>query len=74
MHSLVNGFYCLIDMIVPDGSGPPPHRHDFEEMFTLLEGDGEGAITRNQASPAGRASTDEVLSRHWHSGPIIGRG
>jgi hypothetical protein len=31
------GRYCLIDMIVPDGGGPPPHRHDFEEMFTLLE-------------------------------------
>ncbi len=31
------GRYCLIDMLVPDGSGPPPHRHDFEEMFTLLE-------------------------------------
>jgi uncharacterized cupin superfamily protein len=26
-------------MIVPDGGGPPPHRHDFEEMFTLLEGE-----------------------------------
>jgi quercetin dioxygenase-like cupin family protein len=33
------GRYCLIDMIVPDGSGPPPHRHDFEEMFTLIEGE-----------------------------------
>ena len=32
------GRYCLIDMLVPDGGGPPPHRHDFEEMFTLLEG------------------------------------
>ena len=30
--------YCLIDMHVPAGGGPPPHRHDFEEMFTLLEG------------------------------------
>jgi len=28
----------LIDMLVPVGSGPPPHWHDFEEMFTLLEG------------------------------------
>ena len=37
--SQTNGRYCLIDMIVPDGSGPPPHRHDFEEMFTLLEGE-----------------------------------
>jgi len=33
------GRYCLIDMIVPDGNGPPPHRHDFEEMFTLIEGE-----------------------------------
>ncbi len=31
--------YCLIDMLVPPGGGPPPHRHDFEEMFTVLEGD-----------------------------------
>ena len=33
------GRYCLIDMLVPNGSGPPPHRHDFEEMFMLLEGE-----------------------------------
>ena len=33
------GRYCLIDMLVRDGGGPPPHRHDFEEMFTLLEGE-----------------------------------
>ena len=33
------GAYTLIDMHVPPGGGPPPHRHDFEEMFTLLEGE-----------------------------------
>ncbi|MEU5513411.1 cupin domain-containing protein [Streptomyces griseoaurantiacus] len=33
------GRYCLIGMYVPDGGGPPPHRHDFEEMFTVLEGE-----------------------------------
>jgi quercetin dioxygenase-like cupin family protein len=33
------GRYTLIDMYVPPGGGPPPHRHDFEEMFTLLEGE-----------------------------------
>ena len=33
------GRYSLIDMIVPAGNGPPPHRHDFEEMFTLLKGE-----------------------------------
>lgn len=34
-----DGRYCLIDMHVPPGGGPPPHRHDFEEMFTILEGE-----------------------------------
>jgi len=26
-------------MHVPPGGGPPPHRHDFEETFTVLEGE-----------------------------------
>jgi len=33
------GRYCLIDMHVPPGGGPSPHRHDFEEMFTILDGE-----------------------------------
>ncbi len=33
------GRYCLIDMHVPPGGGPAPHRHDFEESFTVLEGE-----------------------------------
>ena len=32
------GRYTLIDMHVPTGGGPPPHRHDFEEMFSVLDG------------------------------------
>lgn len=35
------GKYCLIDMHVPPGGGPPMHRHDFEEMFTMLDGEAE---------------------------------
>ncbi len=34
-----DGRYCLIDMHIPPGGGPPPHRHDFEESFILLEGE-----------------------------------
>lgn len=34
-----DGRYALIDMLVPPGGGPPPHRHDFEEMFHVLEGE-----------------------------------
>jgi quercetin dioxygenase-like cupin family protein len=33
------GKYTLIDMHVPPGGGPPPHRHDFEEMFRVLDGE-----------------------------------
>ena len=33
------GQFCLIDMHIPPGGGPPPHRHDFEETFTILEGE-----------------------------------
>ncbi len=35
------GRYTLIDMLVPPGGGPPPHRHDFEEMFSIIEGEVE---------------------------------
>jgi quercetin dioxygenase-like cupin family protein len=33
--------FCVIDMHVPPGGGPGPHRHDFEEAFILLEGEVE---------------------------------
>jgi quercetin dioxygenase-like cupin family protein len=33
------GRFTLIDMLVPPGGGPPPHRHDFEETFVVLEGE-----------------------------------
>ncbi len=36
-----DGKYTLIDMHVPPGGGPPPHRHDFEEMFSVLDGEVE---------------------------------
>ena len=48
------GRYCLIDMLVPPGGGPPPHRHDFEEMFTLLDGEIEVTF-RGAKSEIGRA-------------------
>jgi quercetin dioxygenase-like cupin family protein len=47
------GRYTLIDMHVPPGGGPPPHRHDFEEMFTILEGEIE--VTFRGETAAARA-------------------
>src|SRR5580698_9336252 len=38
------GRFCVVDMHVPPGGGPPPHRHDFEETFILLEGEMEATF------------------------------
>lgn len=38
------GRFCLIDMNIPPGGGPGPHRHDFEESFTVLEGEIEATF------------------------------
>jgi quercetin dioxygenase-like cupin family protein len=34
-----NGRFCVVDMHIPPGGGPAPHRHDCEETFILLEGE-----------------------------------
>ena len=51
------GKYTLIDMHVPPGGGPPPHRHDFEEMFTVL--DGEVRVTFRGETIVARAGRDD---------------
>jgi len=38
------GRFSVIDMHIPPGGGPPPHRHDFEETFILLEGEIEATF------------------------------
>ncbi|MBA3834186.1 MAG: cupin domain-containing protein [Chthoniobacterales bacterium] len=44
-----DGRYCLIDMHIPPGGGPPRHRHDFEESFTVLEGEIEATFRGEKA-------------------------
>lgn len=53
------GAYTLIDMLVPKGGGPPPHRHDFEEMFTVLDGEIEVTF-RGEKSTVGAGHTLNV--------------
>lgn len=60
------GRYCLIDMRIPDGGGPPPHRHDFEEMFTILEGSIEFTF-RGQTHVAGAGSTVNIPANAPHN-------
>ena len=60
------GRYCLIDMHVPAGGGPPPHRHDFEEMFTLLEGEVEFTF-RGKKSTVRAGSTVNIPANAPHA-------
>lgn len=60
-----NGQYCLIEMRVPDGGGPPPHRHDFEEMFTILDGEIEFTF-RGEKRVARAGSTVNIPANAPH--------
>jgi quercetin dioxygenase-like cupin family protein len=60
------GRYCLTDMLVPSGGGPPPHRHDFEEMFTILDGEIE-FIFRGEVLRAGAGSTVNIPANAPHA-------
>jgi quercetin dioxygenase-like cupin family protein len=59
------GRYTLIDMYVPPGGGPPPHRHDFEEMFSVLDGEIE-LTCRGQTMVAGAGETVNVPANAPH--------
>ena len=59
------GKFCLIDMHIPPGGGPPPHRHDFEETFTLLEGE-LSFIFRGKKSVARAGETVHVPANAPH--------
>src|ERR1700733_10144722 len=67
------GKYTLIDMHVPPGGGPPPHRHDFEEMFTVL--DGEVQVTfRGETLVARAGETINVPANAPHAFTNAGDG
>ncbi len=59
------GRFCLIDMLIPPGGGPPPHRHDFEETFILLEGEVE-ATFRGQKTVARAGTTIHIPANAPH--------
>ena len=61
-----DGRYCLIDMVVPQGGGPPPHRHDFEESFTVVEGEIE-ATFRGKKSVVRTGETVNIPANAPHS-------
>jgi len=60
-----DGRYGLIDMHVPPGGGPPLHRHDFEEMFHLLDGEIEFTF-RGETITARAGETVNIPARAPH--------
>jgi len=60
-----NGRFCVIDMHVPPGGGPPPHRHEFEETFILLDGEMEVTF-RGEKSTLRAGDTVNVPSNAPH--------
>ncbi len=67
------GRYCLIDMHVPPGGGPPPHRHDFEETFTVLAGAIEVTF-RGQTTTVRAGETAHVPANAPHAFGNAGDG
>ena len=61
-----SGRHCLIDMHVPPGGGPAPHRHDFEETFTVLHGEIE-ATFRGEKSVVRAGETLHVPANAPHA-------
>ena len=59
------GQFCLIDMHVPPGGGPPPHRHDFEETFILLDGELQ-ATFRGEKRPVKAGATIHIPANAPH--------
>jgi len=59
------GRFCLIDMHIPPGGGPPPHRHDFEETFILLKGEME-ATFRGQKTTVKAGETVHIPANAPH--------
>ena len=59
------GRFCVIDMHIPPGGGPPPHRHDFGETFIVLEGEME-ATFRGQKSIVRAGDTINIPANAPH--------
>ncbi|HST62408.1 MAG TPA: cupin domain-containing protein [Longimicrobium sp.] len=60
------GRFCIVEMRVPPGGGPPPHRHDFEETFRVLEGEVEFTF-RGEKVTGGTGATVNIPANAPHS-------
>jgi len=59
------GRFCVIDMHIPPGGGPGPHRHNFEETFIVLHGEIE-ATFRGKKSVVQAGETVNIPANSPH--------
>jgi len=59
------GRFCVVDMHIPPGGGPPPHRHDFEETFIVIDGEIE-ATFRGRKSTVRAGDTINIPANAPH--------
>jgi quercetin dioxygenase-like cupin family protein len=59
------GQFCVVDMHIPAGGGPGPHRHDFEETFIVLDGEIE-ATFRGKKSVVSAGETINIPANAPH--------
>jgi quercetin dioxygenase-like cupin family protein len=59
------GRFCVVDMHIPAGGGPGPHRHDFEETFIVLDGEIE-ATFRGEKSVVSAGKTINIPANAPH--------
>jgi quercetin dioxygenase-like cupin family protein len=61
------GRFALLDMLIPAGSGPPRHRHDFEECFRVLEGSVEVTLRDDPPVRLAAGATVNIPANAPHS-------
>ena len=61
------GRFAMLDMLIPPGGGPPPHRHDFEECFRVLEGSLEVRVRDLPPIPLEAGDTADIPANVPHA-------
>jgi quercetin dioxygenase-like cupin family protein len=61
------GRFAMLDMLIPPGGGPPPHRHAFEESFRVLAGSIEVQLRDRPAMRLGVGDSVNIPANAPHA-------
>jgi quercetin dioxygenase-like cupin family protein len=62
-----DGRFAMLDMLIPPAGGPPPHFHDFEECFRVLEGSIEVRVGDAPPVVLGQGDSANIPANAPHS-------